>query len=483
MDSVGLLRRIGDAFRHGGPRGVALKAIQRCWFWSMNFRAPLSLVAQGDFSDFVLRPLNKQVLKRMCIAYRSELTDRKIAILRSRIGSSEIGYVVCLGDDICGYFHMTYADYYCPLLNRVHVVSSGEVHLFDDYTFSKWRRRGVHRYSVIARMQVARELGSEIAQANIWATNGPSIRVYRSCGFLPARRLLTIRRPWGSLTIVWKHQQLRRLLRLWTRMISAEAIAFVLLATGARRRALSRIDASGEIVCLYFHKPTVTQLEASVRQLLRDGFRFVTSDELYACIQSGQHPGGRLVHLSLDDGWSSNFSAVSYVVQTYDIPVTIFVSSGPVTIGYFWWSLAEYLPLNVAWLKAIDEELRQKTISDALGTAFPEREALTVQQLRDLASNPRVTIGAHTVNHVILPTCDSITARDEIVGSREELQSWIGKPVVYFAYPNGDGAIACKGKTYGIFTIVFKDDAMFLHLVRPAMPAPGVLVVGFNAFC
>ena len=48
-----------------------------------------------------------------------------------------------------------------------------------------------------------------------------------------------------------------------------------------------------------------------------------------------------------------------------------------------------------------------------------------------------MTIGAHTVNHEILTSMPVVDAVKEIVKSKEVLESWIGKPVEHFAYPDG----------------------------------------------
>jgi len=64
----------------------------------------------------------------------------------------------------------------------------------------------------------------------------------------------------------------------------------------------------------------------------------------------------------------------------------------------------------------------------------------TVQQLQALA-NAGVEIGAHTRTHRDLGcACDRETLRSEIVGSREELQEIIDRPIHYFAFPYGQHA-------------------------------------------
>jgi peptidoglycan/xylan/chitin deacetylase (PgdA/CDA1 family) len=46
-------------------------------------------------------------------------------------------------------------------------------------------------------------------------------------------------------------------------------------------------------------------------------------------------------------------------------------------------------------------------------------------------------VGAHTVNHVDLGTCDVEAARDEIVQCGQDLEKMIGKPVDLFSFPFG----------------------------------------------
>jgi peptidoglycan/xylan/chitin deacetylase (PgdA/CDA1 family) len=69
---------------------------------------------------------------------------------------------------------------------------------------------------------------------------------------------------------------------------------------------------------------------------------------------------------------------------------------------------------------------------------YPGREAMTVEQVKMVANSPYITIGAHTQTHPILINCPETQVYEELKGSRQKLESWIGKEVAYFAYPNGD---------------------------------------------
>ena len=46
-------------------------------------------------------------------------------------------------------------------------------------------------------------------------------------------------------------------------------------------------------------------------------------------------------------------------------------------------------------------------------------------------------IGAHTLTHPYLPAIDAVTARKEIVASKEVLEEWTSRPVTSFCYPKG----------------------------------------------
>ena len=70
------------------------------------------------------------------------------------------------------------------------------------------------------------------------------------------------------------------------------------------------------------------------------------------------------------------------------------------------------------------------------------REAMTWEQLRQLADDPLVTVGAHTVNHVALGKLPQEQALWEITASRKALEKALGRPVDYFCYPYGDAVSA-----------------------------------------
>ncbi len=67
----------------------------------------------------------------------------------------------------------------------------------------------------------------------------------------------------------------------------------------------------------------------------------------------------------------------------------------------------------------------------------PEHRRLTNEELRSLAV--RHEVGSHGRTHVMLTAVDDGRLRDELEGSRAELEAAIGGPVASVAYPYGGG--------------------------------------------
>ena len=99
----------------------------------------------------------------------------------------------------------------------------------------------------------------------------------------------------------------------------------------------------------------------------------------------------------------------------------------------------------VAHTKTLPENDKLRWIEDlriALAIALPASigtpfELCTWDELRELATDPLVTIGGHTCTHPILARVPNDVARREITEGRGILQDKLQLPVNYFCYPNG----------------------------------------------
>jgi peptidoglycan/xylan/chitin deacetylase (PgdA/CDA1 family) len=92
-------------------------------------------------------------------------------------------------------------------------------------------------------------------------------------------------------------------------------------------------------------------------------------------------------------------------------------------------------PLSASERDAIMSALRSWAGVDDFPRATHQR--LTDCELRVLAGQPNIEIGAHTVTHPVLSTLNNEDQKREIVGSRTRLSEITGQPIVGFSYPYG----------------------------------------------
>ena len=84
--------------------------------------------------------------------------------------------------------------------------------------------------------------------------------------------------------------------------------------------------------------------------------------------------------------------------------------------------------------------LRQKNIKATIFLITQLMEGvdyLTWEQARELAGNPLITIGDHTLDHRLMAKMTEDELRNEIINSKNILEANLGKKVNVFAYPFG----------------------------------------------
>lgn len=200
-------------------------------------------------------------------------------------------------------------------------------------------------------------------------------------------------------------------------------VAGGLIASGNVHRAKSRAFRKRVISAIYFHNPNPHLLRRCIRWLKRNGYTFVSADDVIASLRHGKPLPPGAVWLSFDDGWSGILTDAIPLCREYGVPVTLFIPSGVIEgDGRF-----PFLH---------DPNYRGAApVRKAKDTAA--REAMTLDQLREIARLPEVTLGSHTVSHCITPFCTGEELSRELEVSKQKLESWSGKPVICFAYPEG----------------------------------------------
>ena len=229
------------------------------------------------------------------------------------------------------------------------------------------------------------------------------------------------------------------------RNIAAFFMSAWFIASG-RTRKIRKQAANGEfILSVYFHDPDKKLFESTVRWFLRNGFHFISVAELNEILRGRKPFPTSAVVLTADDGWKNNKENIVAVANQYKVPFTIFASTRPIETGEgYWWSYISKahekgaIATSVSALKKVPNEERLATVAEVRKTITLSREALTIDELKEVANGNYVSIGSHTVTHPILSKCNDNTAAYEITESRKILEQWLNRPVTHFAYPNGD---------------------------------------------
>src|SRR5262249_15467723 len=146
--------------------------------------------------------------------------------------------------------------------------------------------------------------------------------------------------------------------------------------------------------------------------------------------------------VTFDEGYATLLTAALPVLRRREIPIVAFVWSDPVEQRSLTWYDAVVRAGSedeVERMKRLPyDEWRRRWASHATRVADADPCApLSPAQVRRLAAAPDVEIGGHTASHPILAQATPEQQREEIERNKSQLETWTGRPVRAFAYPNG----------------------------------------------
>ncbi len=131
--------------------------------------------------------------------------------------------------------------------------------------------------------------------------------------------------------------------------------------------------------------------------LSKAGMHTITFDDLYAALTQGHELPPHPVVLTFDDGYEDFYTAAFPVLQALQMKATSFVITG-----------------KAGW-----------------------KGYMTWDQMREIDRSGLVQFESHTVTHVQLNTITPSKAEQELIDSKSVLETELGKPVKYLAYPSG----------------------------------------------
>ncbi|MFN8473416.1 MAG: polysaccharide deacetylase family protein [Anaerolineae bacterium] len=142
--------------------------------------------------------------------------------------------------------------------------------------------------------------------------------------------------------------------------------------------------------------------------LLNARYHVISVAELVRRYQANEPLPARSVAITIDDGYLDNLTVAYQVLRRQGFPATIFAVSGALGGCNNW---------------------------DPDGT-LAGRPLLSLPNLQAMQRGG-IEIGAHTRTHPALTTLGPERLRDEVEGSRADLERGLGVPVATFSYPHG----------------------------------------------
>jgi peptidoglycan/xylan/chitin deacetylase (PgdA/CDA1 family) len=222
-------------------------------------------------------------------------------------------------------------------------------------------------------------------------------------------------------------------------------------------------------------------LRATLGHLRSHDIDIISMDELHERLVQGKF-ARRFAAFTFDDGYRDNRDFALPVLREFGAPSTIYVASDFAEgAGRLWWIALEAVIANAEhvdaqignaalrldttttpakqtafdrlhdWLRALPGEHDLQREIEALCArhgvdmaALCRDLCLSWDELKALADDPLLTIGAHTISHCNLAKQSEEIAAQEMAVSRVRIEHALERPVLHLAYPYGDRCAAAE---------------------------------------
>jgi peptidoglycan/xylan/chitin deacetylase (PgdA/CDA1 family) len=252
-------------------------------------------------------------------------------------------------------------------------------------------------------------------------------------------------------------------------------------------------------------------LDAVLDQVEAEGLDVVSLDDAARRLKEGDRR--RFVCFTFDDGYRDNLENAYPIFKRRSLPFTIYIPTDyPSGRGELWWIALEeivaradeielcrngelwHLPTRTVqekwrsheqiywWLRTVDEATQRqivRTLADRYDidmAADCRRLIMDWDEIRTMAADPLVTVGAHTKGHFAISKLSASRALEEMRGSADRIEQELGTRPLHFAFPYGDPGSAgprdfALAREAGFKTAVTTRKGMLFPAHRPHLTA------------
>ncbi len=214
-------------------------------------------------------------------------------------------------------------------------------------------------------------------------------------------------------------------------------------------------------------------LDAVLDQVQEAGLDVLSLDEAMQRLKDGDDR--RFACFTFDDGYRDNLEYALPLFKRRSLPLTLYVPTDyPDGNGELWWLALEEIIARASeielardgvlwrlatstpqektrafeeiywWLRSLDEAT-QRSVVRALAdrhevdmAADCSRLVMNWDEIRTMAADPLVTIGAHTKGHFAIAKLSDERAHEEMAGSADRIEQELGHRPIHFSFPYGD---------------------------------------------
>jgi len=216
------------------------------------------------------------------------------------------------------------------------------------------------------------------------------------------------------------------------------------------------------------------KLEWIIRYFLEKDYEVISMDQLLDFYEGRRKQKRKFIVITFDDGYSDIYHVAYPLLKKLGVPFTVYVSPGfQDNKALMWWYYLENHILSnekIEWMQGANRlnfkaesreeknklfiQLRQQMIAaeytelltllkDVMNVsaeeafAFSSKNSMSWSQISEIATDPLVCLGAHSLSHRPLNNLEDREVIFEMKESGKVIEQHTGKPVIHFAYPYG----------------------------------------------